>query len=756
MLRYRRAVFSIALAIVVAPRPASADTWVETRSPNFTVVSNAGEKKARNIAWQFEQIRAAIEKGWPWSRVKLSLPVVVIAVKDEASMKAMAPYYWEENRAHPGSVFATAGDRHYITVRTDVEDQDREGVNPYRAAYWSYALLSIEASFNRGLPLWFVTGLSAVLSNSIVREDAIQFGRPIPAFVRILGQESRLPLNQLFAVTRQTPYYTDSSTKARFDAQCWGLVQYLLFAESEQQVAHIDDLTKRLLTGAASDAAVVSAYGSIDRIEAGYLRYVKQGMFKYARLPVDTDVSREKYPTRVMGEAEHAAERAGFHVALGRLGDAQKLLDEARKASPELPRILEVEAAAFDREQKMDDARHAYQKAADLHSTNFYVYDRLAVFTASNRLDAASLTAAQKLLAKSVELNDSFAPAFASLAGVMVLLNQADAAIGPVQRALLLEPGVFSHRLLASQVLVRLYHFDEAKVAAQAALELARTDQQRQSAQSALDTLARRSAQPRVIVPQGGIPGGAADASVGGAQGGATRDPAFPPPPPPPPPPASPVRIGGLIKQPIKLKDVRPVYPRIAQAAHIQGAVALEATIGPDGAVQDAKVLRSIPLLDQAALDAVRQWQFAPTLLNGVGVPVIMTVTVNFTLASDITLRVTDAKGAVTIVGGATIDYAGNGTPAVSSDGIRIYQGDAQLTLKWSLIDTVTFSRRNTALVSDRLSGQVLLKSGQRMTCDFVMPAAPGGGLKGKITQGDFSIHLADVAQISPAAPLSK
>ena len=57
-----------------------------------------------------------------------------------------------------------------------------------------------------------------------------------------------------------------------------------------------------------------------------------------------------------------------------------------------------------------------------------------------------------------------------------------------------------------------------------------------------------------------------------------------------------------------------------------------EATIGPSGSVQDAKVLRSIPLLDQAALDAVRQWQFTPTLLNGVPVPVIMTVTVQFTL----------------------------------------------------------------------------------------------------------------------------
>ena len=93
----------------------------------------------------------------------------------------------------------------------------------------------------------------------------------------------------------------------------------------------------------------------------------------------------------------------------------------------------------------------------------------------------------------------------------------------------------------------------------------------------------------------------------------------------------APVRIGGQIKAPKKIKDVKPVYPAIAQSARVAGAVTIEATIGPDGKVIDAKVVRSIPLLDQAALDAVRQWEYTPTLLNGVPVPVLVTVTINFT-----------------------------------------------------------------------------------------------------------------------------
>ena len=91
-----------------------------------------------------------------------------------------------------------------------------------------------------------------------------------------------------------------------------------------------------------------------------------------------------------------------------------------------------------------------------------------------------------------------------------------------------------------------------------------------------------------------------------------------------------PVRVGGNISPPTKTRDVQPRYPEVARAARVQGVVILEATIGSTGVVTDVSVLRSVPLLDDAAIAAVLQWQYTPTLLNGVPVPVIMTVTVNF------------------------------------------------------------------------------------------------------------------------------
>lgn len=117
-------------------------------------------------------------------------------------------------------------------------------------------------------------------------------------------------------------------------------------------------------------------------------------------------------------------------------------------------------------------------------------------------------------------------------------------------------------------------------------------------------------------VPTGGVGSSAGAAAAGFATGGAGQ----------------PVRVGGAIKAPTQISKVQPVYPPIALSSRVSGVVILEALIGVDGRVSDAKVLRSIPLLDQAALDAVRQWAYTPTLLNGVPVPVVMTVTVTFTL----------------------------------------------------------------------------------------------------------------------------
>ena len=94
--------------------------------------------------------------------------------------------------------------------------------------------------------------------------------------------------------------------------------------------------------------------------------------------------------------------------------------------------------------------------------------------------------------------------------------------------------------------------------------------------------------------------------------------------------PSGAVRVGGNVRPPVKVVDVPPVRPELAVNANVRGIVILEVTIDVDGTVKDARVLRSIPMLDAAALEAVRQWRYEPTTIDGKPVPVIMTVAVQF------------------------------------------------------------------------------------------------------------------------------
>lgn len=143
----------------------------------------------------------------------------------------------------------------------------------------------------------------------------------------------------------------------------------------------------------------------------------------------------------------------------------------------------------------------------------------------------------------------------------------------------------------------------------------------------------------------GGMPGGVAGGILGGV-----------PPAPPPPPPqqagGAPIRVGGNVQESKLIKRVDPVYPPLAKQARVEQTVMLEVGVNEQGFVSTVRVIRGHPLLDQAAIDAVKQWVYSPTYMNGAAVPVVATVTVVFSLSTRLTL---DADGYLKNSEGATV-----------------------------------------------------------------------------------------------------
>ncbi len=129
---------------------------------------------------------------------------------------------------------------------------------------------------------------------------------------------------------------------------------------------------------------------------------------------------------------------------------------------------------------------------------------------------------------------------------------------------------------------------------------------------------------------QGGVPGGVAGGSMGGVIGGVIGGMGGAP--PPPKPTASRIRQGGSVQAALLINRVQPVYPPLARQTRISGTVRLHAIISKNGTVESLEVLSGHPLLVRAAMDAVQQWKYKPTLLNGEPVEVDTTIDVIFSL----------------------------------------------------------------------------------------------------------------------------
>jgi TonB family protein len=290
------------------------------------------------------------------------------------------------------------------------------------------------------------------------------------------------------------------------------------------------------------------------------------------------------------------AVRASFREALA--NDPKVRLPEGRP--PKVTRMfaeLQEESAFYERVERLlmagkaDEAEAAYAAAADPNNPDAQL--TIASMYWDKAFRDPRLTDAQK---------DQYA----------------DLGLEHVRRALEIKPNVFE-AIIYEGLLLRIKAMVATDAAKRSEYLTEATQLQKRAAELRRSGTAEMSG-ARLAPPPPPPPPGAV---VGGVVGSR----------PLPPPRPNAVRIGGAIKEPRNLKHVNPVYPDIARQARVQGVVIMECTIDAQGKISDVRVLRGVPLLDAAAIDAVRQWEYTPTLVNGVPVPVIMTVTVSFRLA---------------------------------------------------------------------------------------------------------------------------
>src|SRR5260221_11918376 len=234
--------------------------WVEVRSAHFVVSSNAGEKEARRIADQFEQIRALFHAAFPNLRVDPAEPVLILAAKNENTMKMLLPEEWEvKGHVHPAGLYQQGEDKHYVILRVD-----SEGENPFHALYHEYTHALLHLNFT-GLPLWLDEGLAEFYGNSRLGEKESKVGTIDQIHLYILGQNKLLPIETLLNVEQGSPYYNEANRASVFYAESWALVHYLRLDPE----AHQQQLLKNFLTtwdkSCSQIEAVQQVFGDLKR-----------------------------------------------------------------------------------------------------------------------------------------------------------------------------------------------------------------------------------------------------------------------------------------------------------------------------------------------------------------------------------------------------------------------------------------------------------------------------------------------------------
>jgi tetratricopeptide (TPR) repeat protein len=474
--------------LAVAATAAAQRPWVEATGPNVTVVTDAGAGRARDLAWQFEQVREAMARVFPWVRLRMSRPLMVLAARNEATMRLLTPGDFEGRSRIYSSVSVGGADRYFIALRSDFTTEDREGVNPYESAYWSFAATAFGET-SHALPTWLQRGMASVVSNTLVRKDEIQLGRILEQHVATLRSRPRMSLNEVVSLVDDgDSRLRNGDFLAAHSAHAWALVHFLVWANEGAFQEGLDRYIKGVLRGADPVKSLASTLGDVSRLEAAFNVYINRDIFPFTKFLTSAKLRREAFPVRDVAPVEMALLRAAHHVAHGRPADAKASLAEAQQLQPGVGD--EVAALIADREGRNDDARAALGRAVDQPFATWWAPYRLA--TLESPMGQSGFRRIRDLLTTATGRNPNADWAWAYLGVAQAELDERETAVRAVEQAIELAPASSANRRLAARTYLRLDMPTEARTAAGLARALATTPEERGEAQDMLAAIARR------------------------------------------------------------------------------------------------------------------------------------------------------------------------------------------------------------------------------------------------------------------------
>ncbi len=434
----------------------NADTWVEVRSPNFRVISNGGEKKAREVAVRFEQIRTVYRSSLPFAAAHPSPLITILAAKDEKSLSQLLPDYWGKERSHPAGLFVEGQQRYYILMSTDVP-----GPNPYLIIFHEY-FHSLTLPYYPDMPLWLAEGMADFYANTIIDSKEVNLGMPNPGQLELLQEQKILPLDDLFRVDQNSPYYSEKNKTSIFYAESWALTHYLLLADNQSHRKILADFLSHLDHGEPMDQAELAAFGDVKQFQKQFNDYINRHSFNYVKYPAPAQVNGNEFPSRVLSPAEATARIGDSFVCRNRPQEAKPFLDQALALDPKLPLAHEAMGFYYLTQNERDLARQSFAAAIALDPNDFMTHFYFAILSPWPTVGTASPELEYEFR-RSIELNPDFAPSYEALARAKANGNHdLPEAFQLAKKAQQLRPGELHYVLTMARILLQMGKTAEA------------------------------------------------------------------------------------------------------------------------------------------------------------------------------------------------------------------------------------------------------------------------------------------------------
>lgn len=480
-------VFLSFLIIIIASGVASAGNkpaWIELRSPNFIVVTNAGEGKARRTAYQFEMIREVFRAYFGHEQESVEQPVIILAAKDENTLKDLLPEFWTQKGAgHPVGLYLGGTDADYIALRLDVS-LDQEAYEPFEPVYHEY-VHHVTRHLIAQLPLWMVEGLAEFYGNIRIGSKDVYLGTPSRSNLAILHQERALPVSTLFKIDASSPYYHEQNKTSIFYAESWALTHYLLTRDWKEHTHRINDFIALLGTGMDQNDAASRTIGDAKTLDDSLRTYIDSFTFTAAKVEPQK-IDENGFRVREMTDPEALAVRADFMAHDRHYSEAQQMPEAALKADPKLGIAYDgLSFLALQKGNAADAGKWSSQGLAlnpqDYRANYYYAWNLMK----GGHIDEASLGKAEASLRTVLKGNPEFVPAYDAMAYVLEVeggKEKLDAAYLMTQQAVSREPGNVNYRIRTVEVLERQRRPEDAVRVATLAVSMAKTPEEQQAA----------------------------------------------------------------------------------------------------------------------------------------------------------------------------------------------------------------------------------------------------------------------------------